>query len=137
MADVHGRLVPHNLVEVLVDLHLRHRVQGGGGLIQHHKGGVLVQGAGQGDFLRLAPGDLHAAFVKLLVQRRLQALGQGGQPLPKAGHLQAPGGPALVHLHSGGHVLPQGEGQQLEILEYHREQVDVLPVAVLADVNAV
>ena len=137
VADVHRRLVSHNLVEVLVHLHLRHRIQGGGGLIQHHEGGVFVQSPGQSDFLGFPAGHLHAAFVKFLVQGRFQALGHGGQPLSKSGHLQAGGGPAFVHLYGGGYVLPQGKGQQLEILEHHGEQGPILPVVVLADVDAV
>ena len=137
VADIDRGLVAHDPVEVLVDLHLRHRIQGGGGLVQDHKGGVLVQGPGQGDLLGLAAGDLDPRLVELLVEGRFQALGEGRKAFPEPGQVQTGGGPAAVVPEGGGHVLAQGEGQQLEVLEHHREQGQVVPVVVLADVDAV
>ena len=137
VADVDGGFVRCNLVEFCVNLGFGDGVQGCGGFIQNQEGSVLVEGAGDGDFLGLAARNLYPFRVKLLVQRRIQAVGQGVQPVAEGGFVQAVGGPGRVVLPCAGHILPQGEGQQLEILEHHREQSQVIPVVVFADVDAV
>ena len=137
MADVDGGLVPGDVVELAVDLRLRHRVQGRRGLIQNDEGGILIEGPGDGDLLGLAAGDLHALLVQVLVEVGFQALRQGRQPLPEARFGKAVRRPLPVIVPPGSHILPQGQGQQLEILKDHGEEVHVLPVAVLPDVDAI
>ena len=59
VADIYRCPVPGNFVEIAVDLVLRDRVQGSGGLVQDDEGRVLVEGTGKGDFLGFPAGYLH------------------------------------------------------------------------------
>ena len=76
VGDVNGSLAAGKLVHALVNVRLRHRIQGGGGLIQNHKGRILVQTAGNGHFLGLPAGELHAIFRKIFVDLGVKALFQ-------------------------------------------------------------
>ena len=58
VGDIEGGFVLNQGVELLIDLILRHGIQGGGGLIQNDDRRVLVQGPGQGKLLLLAAGSL-------------------------------------------------------------------------------
>ena len=64
VADVDGRFVPRDLVELGVDLRLGHGVERGGGFIQDDEGRILVQSPRDGDLLRLTAGDGHAALTE-------------------------------------------------------------------------
>ena len=137
MADVDRGLIPGDVVELGVDLGLGDGVEGGGGLVQDDEGGVLIQGAGNGDLLRFAARDVHAVLGKLLVQHGVQARRHSGQTVGKPGVRQGLFGTGAVIVLCAGHVRAQRLGQQLEVLEHHREQSHVIAVIVLADVDAV
>lgn len=51
--------------------------------------------------------------------------------------MQAVGGTGDIIMLGRGNILAQPQGEQLEILEHHREDIHVLIVAVLTDVDAV
>ena len=51
--------------------------------------------------------------------------------------MQAVGGTGGIIMLGRGNILAQRQGEQLEILEHHREDIHVLIVAVLTDVDAV
>ena len=93
--------------------------------------------AGQGDFLRFAAGDFHAARVVIAVERGIQPPGHGGKPLAKARAQQRAFRRGTVVFHARAHILPQREGEQPEILEYHGEERLIFLIAVFADVDAV
>ena len=135
MADVNRGLVSGNVTKLAVNLRLRHRVQGRCGLIQDDKGGVLVKGPGNGDFLSLAAGNIHAVFIQVLIQVGVQA--EGFQPVAEARLHKALPGTVPVVAGAGGHILPQRHGKELEVLEHDGEDCHVVVVAVLADVDAV
>ena len=137
MADIDGSSVLHNVVEPGINLRLGDGVQSGGGLVQDEEGGVLVQRPGDGDLLGLAAGDIHAVLCQVLVQPGVQPIGHGVQPVAEPGVLQALLRPGPVVVCRAGHVLPQGQGQQLEVLKDHGEDAHIVVVAVLADVDAV
>lgn len=137
VADVDGRFVPRDLVELGVDLRLGHGVERGGGFIQDDEGRILVQSPRDGDLLRLSAGDGHAVLVQLLIQRRVQPLRHRRQPVAEARLLQAIGHAGGIVSGAGRDILAQREGQQPEILKDDREDVHVLVVAVLPDVDPV
>ena len=137
MADVDGGLVARNLVKLGVDLRLGNRVERGCRLVEDDERRVFVQCPGDGNLLRLAAGNLHALVGKILVELGVQPLGQPLQPLAKAGVNQRLLHPLAVIVGRARHVLAQRLGEQLEVLEHHREDVHVLAVVVFADVDAV
>ena len=137
VADINCSLIARDLVELCVDLRFSHRVQGGGRLIQHDERCILVQGPGNGDLLGLAARDGHAILVQIFIKAGVQPLGHPGQPVGKARFLQAVGGTGDIIMLGRGNILAQRQGEQLEILEHHREDIHVLIVAVLTDVDAV
>ena len=137
MADIDCGTIPHHVVELGVDFRLGNGIQSGGGLIQDYERRVLVERTGKGNLLGLAARDFHALFIEILVKGRLDSLGQGGQPLAEARFLQAADHLSGIVLLSHRYVLRQREGEETEILENHRENREVIAVAVLADVRAV
>ena len=143
MADVHGGFSGHDAVEPRVHIRFGDGVECGGGFVQHDKGRGwiarfrLVERAGQGDFLRFAAGDFHAARVVIAVERGIQPPGHGGKPLAKARAQQRAFRRGTVVFHARAHILPQREGEQPEILEYHGEERLIFLIAVFADVDAV
>ena len=66
VGDIDGGFVLQNRVEALIDLRLGYGIQGCRGLIEDDKGGVAVKCPRQGDFLRLAAGDVHAVLLSSL-----------------------------------------------------------------------
>ena len=65
----YGRFIAHNFVEIRVHFGFGHGIERGGRLIEHDEGRVLIERAGQRDFLRLAAGNLHAFGIEVPVQR--------------------------------------------------------------------
>ena len=59
------------------------------------------------------------------------------QPAENGCNGQAVGGTGDIIMLGRGNILAQRQGEQLEILEHHREDIHVLIVAVLTDVDAV
>ena len=59
------------------------------------------------------------------------------QSLPEAGFCKAGPDTLPVRLHAGGPILTKAKGEQLEILEHHGEDGDVLSVVIFADIDAV
>ena len=137
MADVDGGLVARNLVKLGVDLRLGNRVERGCRLVEDDERRIFVERTGDGDLLRLAAGNLHTLVGKVLVELGVQPLGQPLQPLAKASVNQRLLHPLAVIVGRARHVLAQRLGEQLEVLEHHREDVHVLAVVVFADVDAV
>ena len=137
MADVDGGLVARNLVKLGVDFRLGDRVERGCRLVEDDERRIFVERAGNGDLLRLAAGNLHTLVGKVLVELGVQPLGQPLQPLAKTGVNQRLFHPLAVIVGRARHVLAQRLGEQLEVLEHHREDVHVFAVVVLADVDAV
>ena len=77
MTDIDCGLITDNVVKLAVDLRFGDGVKGGCWLIQDDKGRVLIEGAGDGDFLRLTAGDLHTVLVQLLIKVRIQPFRHG------------------------------------------------------------
>ena len=93
MGDHQHRFVPGQCLKGLLDLMLVLRVSEGGGLVQHHNGGVLQNGPGQGDALLLPAGEVNAPGA----HHRVQPLGQFFQDVI-----------ALGGMGGGKHLLPGG-----------------------------
>ena len=136
MADVDGRPVPGDGVELLVDLRLGDGVERRGGLVENEERRVLVERPGDGGFLRLAAREVHA-LLHIFIQIRVEPL----RKFVRAKLESRVGKAALcflpVVLHGPGHVLAQRQGGEPEVLKDHREQRDVVVVAVFPDVDAV
>ena len=93
VGDHQHRFVPGQRLKGLLNLVLVLRVGEGGGLVQHHDGGVLQNGPGQGDALLLPAGEVDAPGA----YHRVQPL---GQLFRMSSHWAAWG--------SGKHLLPGG-----------------------------
>ena len=65
MGNIDRGLIPDDLAEAGIDLVLRDRVQRRRGFVKQDKWRVLIYGAGNGDLLRLAAGDLDSVPVTL------------------------------------------------------------------------
>ena len=137
MADVHGSLFPHDLIEPAVNLILRHGIQGGSGLIQDHKRCVLIKSPGQGHFLGFPSRNLYPVLVEIFVKIGTHALFKLLKPLPQAGLFQTGNRLFFIIGNTGSHILPQGKGKQLKILEYHGKNGLVFFIVILFDINAV
>ena len=137
VADVDGRAVAGNGVELLVDLRLGNGVKGSGGFVQNDEGRVLVKRPGNGDLLRLAAGNLHAVLGKILVKHGVQPLGHGRQPVAETRVHKGFRRPRPVVLGAARHIFSQRLGQELEVLKHHGENLHIVLIVVLADVDAV
>ena len=60
VADEHCRLVPHQDIEIRIDLRFCLRIQSRCGLIQYHKGRILIKRTGQRNFLQLSAGKINS-----------------------------------------------------------------------------
>ncbi len=137
MGNADRGLVFGDLGELLVDLEFRHRVQGGGGFVQHQEGNVLVERPCYGDLLGFAAGDLHALLVKFLIQIGVEAMGKSGKPFSEFCLFQSRFDRRFVIAHIGRHALAQLKGEQVEILEHHGEQPQIFLIIVFPDIHAV
>ena len=137
VADVDGRAVAGNGVELLVDLRLGNGVKGSGGFVQNDEGRILVKCPGNGDLLRLAAGNLHAVLGKILVKHGVQPLGHGRQPVAEARVHKGFRRPRPVILGAARHIFSQRLGQELEVLKHHGENLHIVLIVILADVDAV
>ena len=137
VADVDGRAVAGNGVELLVNLRLGDGVKGSGGFVQNDEGRVLVKCPGNGDLLRLAAGNLHAVLGEVLVEHGVQPLGHGRQPVAEARVHESLCRPHPVVIGAARHIFSQRLGQELEVLEHHGENLHIVLIIILADVNAV
>ena len=121
------------MAEFSVYLILGYRIQSRSRFIQNNKGGILIKGTGQGYLLGFTAGDLHPFRIKVFIQGSIQSLGHPLQTVLKAGFLQA----GSFIFRPGGHILPQGEGEQPEILKHHGKQCHIFLIAVFAYVYPV
>ena len=117
VADIDGSPSAGDLVELPIDLVFRHRVERGGRLVEHDERRVFIKRPREGDLLCLAAGDLHARLVEVLIQAGFQPLRHPVEAfsetsLPQAGHSPLP-----VIFRARGHILPEREGKQAEILK--------------------
>ena len=135
MGDENGRPVLRDMVQLLIDLIFRLRVQSGRGLIQDQYRSLSVQGPGYGDLLGLPAGDFHPLRIKVLIKGSLQV--HARKPRPETGLLQRSPGPLPVIDPAARQILPQPEGEQLEILEHHAEQLPADFLVQLPDVPSV
>ena len=106
----------HQPVHGLLDLDLRAGVHVGGGLVQNEHGGVAEHGAGDGDKLPLALGDVHA----VVGQHGVIPVGQMLDVGVDAGGLG--GSHHLVHggaLLAVGDVFKDGAVEQPGVLQHH------------------
>ena len=64
-------------------------------------------------------------------------MGHFGKAFLHAGFPEAVSDPLFVILHAGGHALAQLEGKEVEILKDHGKQVEIFPVIIFLNVDAV
>ena len=135
MGDEQGGLAPGHPAVLPVDVLLGDGVQGGGGLVQHQDGPVLVQGPGQHQPLGLAAGQLHAVLKDLAADGGGHPLGQGHDLFRQTGLVQAGHDPAGVNaLHPLGHVFRHAGLQHGEVLKHGGEQLIIGTAVIAADV---
>ena len=137
MADIDGRLIPRNPVELAVNLRFRNRVEGGGRLIEDDEGRVLVKRPGDSDLLGLAAGNLYPILCKLPVEHGVQPAGHRGQPFAEARVDERLLRPCPIILLRPRDICAERLRDQLEVLEDDGEDAQIVAVAVLADVDAV
>ena len=75
MGDEQGRLSLGNPPELLVDGIFRDGVQGGGGFVQQNNRRILIKGAGKGNPLPLASGQVQPILINL-PQHGVHAVGK-------------------------------------------------------------
>ena len=135
MGDEQGGLAPGHPAVLSINVLLGDGVQGGGGLVQHQDGPVLVQGPGQHQPLGLAAGQLHAVLKDLAADGGGHPLGQGHDLFRQTGLVQAGHDPAGVNaLHPLGHVFRHAGLQHGEVLKHGGEQRIIGPAVIAADV---
>ena len=134
MGDDDGGAAVGQLLKGLLELGLRHGVQGGGGLVQNQHRRVLQKDPGDGDALLLPAGEQGAPLAHIGVE----SLGQGHDVVVD---LRQPGRPGHLLLRGAGlavaDVLQNAGGEQEHVLLYHTH---VLPQGLLGhlpDVAAV
>ena len=120
MRNKDHRLVPGSLQHSPVQLVFRYRVQVGRGLIQDHKGAVLVECPRHRHLLALAAGKHQSVIVKLPQQLGVHSPGQRSL---KAAVVQRTAHPLRVKLRTERHILPYPTGKQLEVLEHRRKPI--------------
>ena len=137
VADVDGRFIAGDVVELRVDLCFGDGIQGSRGFIQNNEGRILVECSCDGDLLGLAAGYFHALFHEFLIELGVQPIGKGFQSITETGIQQRLADTVFIVIHTTGHIGAQGLGDQLEVLEHHGEHIHVITVIVLANVDAV
>ena len=136
VGDVDSGFAGGHLAELFVDFSLSDRVEGCGRLVEDDERGILVEGAGDGGALGFAAGEVDTGAV-VVVKAGADALREllytvGETDFCKRG-LQS----SFINRSPCGDVFVERKGEQVEILEYQGDALDVLILIVIATIEVV